>query len=220
MDTYNMLSFILGLPKTIYVNFRYFKFRDAIKLPIWISKNVLLKETNGKIIINTKLKTGLIKFGFGKVDIFDRYNKRSIFINVGEITFNGKANLGHGTKLSVQGELIIGKNFVITAESSIICYKKIAIGDDCLISWENLIMDTDFHNIKDNNGNILNENKEIIVGNNVWIGCRNTILKGSKISNNSVVAANSVISNVFFEENVIIGGNPSKILKENIIWEK
>ena len=90
-----------------------------------------------------------------------------------------------------------------------------------MISWENLVMDTDFHKIKNiEKSDIINISKEISIGNNVWIGCRNTILKGSIIMDNSVIGANSLVNKEFKKENVLIAGNPAKILKENIVWEK
>lgn len=115
----------------------------------------------------------------------------------------------------------MGENFTITAETSIVCHKKIKFGNNVLISWENLFMDTDFHKIKNKEkNNIINEPKEIYIGNNVWIGCRNIILKGSEISNNCVIGSDSLINKKFNRDNVLIAGNPGKILKENIIWER
>lgn len=43
------LWFLKRLPKTILFNFKYFDFKDAIKLPIFVSSQVLLKELNGTI---------------------------------------------------------------------------------------------------------------------------------------------------------------------------
>ena len=49
-------------------------------------------------------------------------------------------------------------------------------------------MDTDFHKIYDLESNILNKDKAIEIGENVWIGCRCTILKGANIKRNSVIS--------------------------------
>ncbi len=64
----------------------------------------------------------------------------------GIINFNGRRNIGHGSKISVgkDGILTFGQNFNITAESSIVCYNNISFGNNCLLSWDILIMDTDF----------------------------------------------------------------------------
>ena len=165
----------------------------------------------------------MIRIGFGDVGIFDRIFSRTIIQLDGKIIFYGDTSIGHGSKISVgeNGILEMGENFTITAETSIVCHKKIKFGNNVLISWENLFMDTDFHKIKNKEkNNIINEPKEIYIGNNVWIGCRNIILKGSEISNNCVIGSDSLINKKFNRDNVLIAGNPGKILKENIIWER
>ena len=78
-------------------------------------------------------------------------------------------------------------------------------------------MDTDFHNIKNNEtSEIINFDKEITIGNNVWIGCRCLILKGVSIPNRSVIEAGSTISKTFYANNTIISNNI--ILKTNVDW--
>lgn len=218
MDVDKYISFILGIPKTLYVNFKYFKFNEAIKLPLFISHRVWLKKVKGQIKIDAYIYRGMIQIGFGEVGIFDKHKSRSIFESDGMITFKGKASFGHGSKIVVHGELIIGDNLCVSAESSIICFERISLGDNCLISWDNLIMDTDFHKIKKFNGTITNKDREIVIGNNVWMGCRSTVLKGSIIGNNIVIAASSNIFNKIDGDNQVIGGNPAKVLKTDIIW--
>lgn len=212
-------SYIAGLPKTIYLNFKYFQLKDAIKLPIFVSHHVWLKEVKGKIKINAPIHTGMIKIGYGDIGIFDKRKSRTIFQVSGNITFNGRADLGHGSKISVSGDLFVGKNFCISAETAIVCAKRIVIGDDCLFSWDNLIMDTDFHKINNLNGQVTNKDREIIIGNNVWLGCRCTILKGSYIGNGVVVASNSCVYGRIGGEKQIIGGLPLRVLKHNICWK-
>ena len=51
-----------------------------------------------------------------------------------------------------------------------------------------------------------------LIGNNIWIGAKVTLLDGSKVGDNSVIAAGAVVSGVF-PNNVVIGGVPAKILK-------
>lgn len=55
----------------------------------------------------------------------------------------------------------------------------------------------------------------VIIGNNVWIGDKATILPGVTIGNGAVIAANSVVTkNV--EANCVVGGNPARIIKKMI----
>jgi acetyltransferase-like isoleucine patch superfamily enzyme len=49
------------------------------------------------------------------------------------------------------------------------------------------------------------------IGSNVWIGANTTILDGSEIGDNTIVVANSLV-NRRFPPNVIIQGNPAKII--------
>lgn len=216
------LKFLLRLNfKSIYFNLKYLPFRQAIKLPILISNKVYLRVTSGKLIIDCPISTGLIQFGYGNVGIFDNKKSRSIWEVSGKIIFKGKCNIGHGSKISVgsSGVLILGENFVTTAETSIVAFTEIQFGNNCLLSWDILVMDTDFHKLKDELGNIINKPRPIIIGDKVWIGCRCLILKGTIIPNNCVIGADSIVSKVLEKENCLYVGSPCKMVKENISWE-
>lgn len=113
---------------------------------------------------------------------------------------------------------MIGSNLTITGSSTIICYKEIEFGDNNLLSWDILIMDTDFHKIYSDEC-LTNTEKKVTIKDNVWIGCRSTILKGSIIPKGSVIAAGSIISQQLKTTNCIYGGSPTKVLKANINWK-
>jgi acetyltransferase-like isoleucine patch superfamily enzyme len=175
-------------------------------------------KTGGNIIFDCPIKTGMINIGYGEVGIFDKKVSRSIWQVSGTVIFKGKVHIGHGSKLSVGGTLILGNNFVITAESSIVASNKVEFGENCLLSWDILIMDTDFHKIKDSSDNVINAPTPITIGNKVWIGCRCLILKRATIPDNSIIGANSLISKRLKKENAIYAGQPARVLKEDITW--
>ena len=57
------------------------------------------------------------------------------------------------------------------------------------------------------------EEKPIIIGNDVWIGGRVTILPGVKIGNGAIIGAGSVVTkNV--EDFSIVAGNPAKLIRK------
>lgn len=58
---------------------------------------------------------------------------------------------------------------------------------------------------------------EICIGNNCFIGAGSILLPGVFLGDNIVVAAGSVVTKSFFESNIIIGGNPAKIIST---WER
>lgn len=211
--------YFLGLPKTLLFNFYYFPLGVAFKLPVFVSDRVWLKEMSGQVEI-TNPRTGMVQIGFGDVGIFDSINARSIWQVSGKVCFKGRARLGHGNKISVAGKLSLGDDFAMTAESAIIAKESVEIGDRVLISWDVLIMDTDFHQICEmDSGKQINLNKPVKIGNSVWIGCRSMILKGVEMADNVVVAAGSTISRSVGSQNAIVGGSPTHVIKNNITWK-
>ncbi|WP_445177037.1 acyltransferase [Psychromonas algicola] len=58
--------------------------------------------------------------------------------------------------------------------------------------------------------------KEIIIGNNVQIGAGAIILAGVNIADNVIVGAGSVVTKNI-QGNVIVAGNPAKVLRELIL---
>jgi maltose O-acetyltransferase len=76
------------------------------------------------------------------------------------------------------------------------------------------VYDTDFHEV-DPERRLSGTPKmgKVVIEDNVWIGDRVTILKGSKIGKNSVVAAGAVVAGEF-PANVVIGGVPARVIRE------
>ncbi|MEG2599473.1 MAG: acyltransferase [Muribaculaceae bacterium] len=177
-----------------------------------------MSKLKGEVILDT-IRTGIVKIGFGDVGIFDKSHSRTIWQVSGKVVFNGKANIGHGSKISVHpgGILKFGDKFAISAESSIVCSKHISFGMGCLLSWDILIMDTDLHKIYSDDGRLLNISVPIVVEDYVWIGCRASILKGAIIASGCVIGAGAVITKSCLYQNAIYVGN-NKLVKTAIRW--
>jgi len=213
--------FLFGLPKTIRFNFHYLPLKQAVKLPILLTNKVHLKNLDGSVILNGKIKRGLITIGYTDVSISD-LSESSLWNVKGTVIFDGSAGFGAGTKIATgeNATLFFGNKFNITAKTEIACFKSICFGTNCLLSWDILIMDTDSHPVFDADGKLLNEDRAIKIGNNVWIGCRTLVLKDTEIPDGSIIAAQSVVNKKFDKINCLIGGNPARIIKENIFWNK
>lgn len=175
----------------------------------------------GTIIIESALQPGMIQIGYGDVGVFDNERERSVWNVRGRIVFKGNCYLGHGVKINVTetGVLTFGHNVNFTAESAIDCQKEISFGDNCLVSWENLFIDGDYHKIFDAEGKLTNAPQPIVIGKNVWFGCRCLILKGANVADNCVIAAGSLLNGQYSIPNAIIAGSPAKTVKENISWQ-
>ncbi len=208
--------------KTIYLNFKYLPIRQAVHLPFFVSYKVRLRKVKGKVIIACSLKPGLIKLGVFEIGLYDKKHNRVVWENEGVITFKGPALFKYGSILIVGpfGRLELGNNFRFSSGSVIICYKNIIIGDNCRVSWDTQIIDSDFHRILDKDGVQINPDKEIIIGDNCWIGNRTTINKGAFLGSDTVVASNSLVNKKFEFSNVIIAGIPAKIIRSGISWSE
>lgn len=207
-----------SLWRSLYLNLNQFTLSEALKLPIYVHKSYRLKSISGKIIINQPLSRGLVKFGTFEIGTYDKKSDTGIIDLQGDstLTFEGEALFGVGCRLSLNsgGHMSFGENFVVTASSTFICSNRITFGHSCLLSWENLFMDTDLHTIEPKS----TKKEEIHIGNRNWIGCRCTILKGTETGENCVIGANSQISSSFTENDVLIAGIPAKIVKKGVSW--
>ena len=219
MTAFDFFNILRSIPKTLRFNLHYFPLKTALKLPVVVSHRTYLRELHGKVELPENVQTAMIKIGFGDVGHYDRKRSRSIWQVSGTVSFGGKASIGHGSKLSVRGNLHLGAGFNMTAESTIVCAKEIRFGDDCLLSWDILVMDTDEHPLYDMENQHINPDKPILVGNHVWIGCKCVLLKGAEVPSNTVLAAGTLLKTTFAGEHQVIGGNPPSILKRDVRWE-
>jgi len=115
-----------------------------------------------------------------------------------------------------QAAIKIGNRTTIGNFTHIYASEKIVIGNDCMIAPFVYIVDSDHGT---NLGSLMNQQENItapiIIGDDVWIGSHSIILKGIKIGNGVIIAANSVV-NKDLEEFSIYGGSPVKLLKKRI----
>lgn len=61
--------------------------------------------------------------------------------------------------------------------------------------------------------------RNIEIGNDSYVGSAVRFAPGSAIGNNVLVAMGSVVSGVLNVDNVLVGGVPAKVLKENYDWK-
>ena len=136
-----------------------------------------------------------------------RYNISNLDIN---ICFSG-CKLTIGSNFSCRGALIYMQE----------PYTEICIGDDCMFAEQIFITISDMHTIFDNETKeVINNPQNIYIGSHVWLGFRTAVLKGARISDFSVAGTGSVITKSFSESNVILAGNPAKIIRHNINWSR
>ena len=135
----------------------------------------------------------------------------------------GGISFGHGSRIIVAKNALleINKNFSNTAMLTIVCTQSISIQSNVTVSWNTLIMDTDFHATRDTlTGKVNDYVAPITIGEGCWICTRSVILKGAVIPDGCIVGANAVVTKRFEECNTLIAGNPAKCTKQNITMIK
>ncbi len=168
---------------------------NGVNNTIYIGKNVRLHNTIIHISgSNNKIIIGNnITLNEIRFAMYDDYN----IINIGNQTYIGP------------------RCHLATCEST-----SLSIGENCLIAEECQFRTSDSHSIIDaKDGHRLNPAQNIEVGNHIWIGFNCLILKGSKLPDNTVIAAKSIITkSINIHTFDLVGGHPAKVLKNNINW--
>ena len=216
-----LLHYLLGLPRSLYVNFRCLPFRQAVHMPILVSHHTRLKHLSGKVVVSGRLKMGLVKIGLGTSQMSDFRSERTVVDFRGCVEFNGKCKIGAGARLFVAdtGTLVFHDNFCNSSHLSIICFQHIEFGNNNHVSWHTLIMDSDQHSLLNDAGERINPDAPVRFGDNVWCGCNVLILKGTELTRDVVVAAGAVVHGTHETPHVILAGNPAKIVKSNVSLE-
>ncbi len=116
---------------------------------------------------------------------------------------------------SETAEISIGDGtFVNNSFTAIADFTQIEIGCRCLIGPRVSIFDSDFHGLQvaDRHNVYATVCKPVKIGDDVFIGAGAFILKGVSVGAGSVVGAGAVVVSDI-PENVIVAGNPARILR-------
>lgn len=182
-----------------------------------ISRRSVFKSRSFKFINQGSLsiEKGTLYLGFLSNIVGLQSNARGVLriYKSGVLNVNGNVRVARGCKIFVSGKLEIGNGTYINPNTLIFSRTSVKIGKHCAISWDCQILDDDFHSVSSHSVTT----KPIVIGNNVLIGSKSIILKGVQVGNGAVIASGSVVvSDV--PSNTLVGGNPARILKENINW--
>lgn len=142
-------------------------------------------------------------------------------LSVGGIKIGRSSKIGDYCIIRVSGSLKdlgdsikIGKNVGIGDFAHIGGAGGVTIGDDSIFG-SYISIHPENHVFEDTTINIREQKvtrKGVSIGRNCWVGAKATFLDGSAIGDGCVVAAGSVVTKVF-QDNLVIGGVPARILK-------
>ncbi len=213
----------VSLIQTIYFNFHYLPFNQAIKLPIYLHYPHFRRDWGkgtfrlyGKVTIDSPLiERGMIRLGF--IQATSHPDCGFMWSNEGTVIFKGKSRMAQGSAIrNGGGTLIIGKDISANPNTKILCYDRIEIGDEVVISWDVTISDYDFHSMKDSEtGEKRTPYGKVVIGNNNWIGQNVIVLKNTITPDYTTISAGSVVGGKYMcKEKSILKGNPAIVVAE------
>lgn len=156
--------------------------------------------------------------------IIQNYRENRRFINIGAKS----VILGELMLFKHGGNIKIGKDCFIGPQTKIWSAKNIVIGNRVLISHNVNIHDNishpvdsklrhdDFVYIFSKGGfqeNIDLNEKEIIIGDDVWIGFNVIILKGVKIGKGAIIGAGTIVTKDIPDFAIVVGNHESRIVR-------
>ena len=165
----------------------------------------------------TEIITGIFSISFFKAVLssFAYYIHEHVIWRK-KINKNGSFRIHSRASIRNAQNIYLGNNVRITMDCCIWAEKnsKIIIGNNVLIGPGSKIF-TGNHGIKDISIPIVYQQrieKDVVIGDNVWIGANCIILSGVKINNGSIIAAGTVVTKEV-PANTVVGGVPAKIIK-------
>ena len=118
------------------------------------------------------------------------------------IIFKGNVEIGPKSYFN-SGKIVTGRN------------SKVIIGEWCAIGY-NVNIHAITHDLTDATGPQEKRNcpeKDVIIGNHIWIGSNTFILPGVHVGDYSVIAANAVVTKDVLPHSVV-GGVPAKMISK------
>lgn len=212
-------KYFAAIPTSIYFNFHYLPFKQAIRFPILVKKSHIYKA-KGKIIIDAPIKFGMIKLGFFGGHM---YPNNGIYWTQygGTIIFKGSCMISNNSFL-VQGKdstIIFGDQFVASTSMKLVSFKRIEFGRYVRVGWEVIFTDTNFHPIYDmKKEKFKKAYGPIIIGDNNWFGMQCKVMHSVTTPKHCIFGLGSVLTRgVEYESYCLYGGSPLKVLSRDVM---
>jgi len=208
---------VRSIPGSLWFNVHYLPLAQALRFPVLVSHRVAFRRLQGEVMLD-QVRPGIVRIGFNDNSTFDHDGPKSVWQVSGKVRFKGRCSMGTATTILCSGELVIGADFISTAQTSIFCADRIEFGAGSLLAWDITILDNDYHRVLDEQGEKINASRPVTIGDRVWIGARCMLLKGTQIGNDCVIAAGSLLHRRFEGDGCLIAGNPARILRHGVTW--
>lgn len=177
--------------------------------------NIIFEENTKNNILycdkDVTLKNSTIRFKGNNSVVFLSKNNYSYFLNKVTLYNDSILYFGSNNRFNKAG----GVRIILSERTHLI------IGADGLLAENVNFKTADAHLIYDAvTGERINHSRSIYLGDHVWIGAEALILKGTMIGSGSIIGARSVVSGKRIHSNSVWGGNPVKLIRNNVQFTK
>lgn len=213
----NIINFI----RSLYFNFRYLPFNQAINMPVWITTNFRVNGLKrGQLILYQPIHKSVLLGVWGSPGLQQMHGEL-LFSKNSHLILHGFTVISQGSVLRIDcgATIELGKDFYCNKNCFFRASKDIVFGDDCLVGWNVQINTSDGHIIL-HDGEKKISDQPINIGKHVWL-CSNIIVtKGVSIADGCIVAQGAVVAKTITENNAMVGGIVAKVISKNIEWRK
>lgn len=125
-------------------------------------------------------------------------------------------------RVGQDSRVLIGQNVSTTGSVGISATEgtTVQLGEDCMVAIGVQLRADDGHPIFDvRTKRRVNVSRNIVVGDHVWLGYGSTVLGGVEIGSGSVIGFGSIVTRRM-PNNVVAVGNPAKVVRRDIAWER
>lgn len=209
--------FRLWIP-SIWFNFHYLPWKQAIKLPILVYRPYF-RKLGGKVIIDyPHITRGMIRLGFNRVNIYP--DNGISWLNEGTIYFKGRVSIGSDSYIVVRSgsQVIIGDDFSCSAALKLVSCIGIEFEEGTHFGWDCIVIDSNFHPIYDIEAKCFKKAYgKIKIGANNWFSTQCMIMHSVETPERCIFGARSIVTRGgHFESYCLHGGNPIRILSRNV----
>ncbi len=184
-------------------------------LLIYKNSVIDLDETSKIYIYNRDIEVGKHKLKSSRAETYLKMEKNAQWISRrgGELAYNATLNICENAKFE-------SGYFTVNSGSAIICARHIVFGNDVMVGRNVIILDSDHHQILDENNRVVNTARDTVIEDHVWLASNTIVLKGVHIEKGSIVGAGTVVTKDIGHNSMTVGNCSQRILKQSVKWNR
>lgn len=126
------------------------------------------------------------------------------------VSNNVRVAVSGGGELVIKGGVRPGA-WGLHSDTIVMVAKRIVLGRHSGVSFNSWVTDSDWHSIGGSEGQ-----KDVVIGDRVWVGSSVRVLKGANIQDDSIVAAGATVLAGTYAPRSLLAGAPARVLRSDL----